>query len=154
AHWIFELQCGTTRPVEGRGRSLFDQLEACGALTDEPVHTDSPTQGDVHLIGHATVFVTAGARVLIDPFILPRSESFPESYQPHRVADLLPLDAALVTHSHPDHFDLSTLLRLGPHTRICVPEVDRESLLAVDMAARLEQLGFVNVCRVRPGAQM
>jgi thiopeptide-type bacteriocin biosynthesis protein len=86
--------------------------------------------------------------------MLPRSERYPQTYQPHRVADLLPLDAALITHSHPDHFDVASLLRLGPHTPIYVPEVERESLLAIDMAARLEQLGFSKVHRVRPGAEI
>ncbi|OLE02477.1 MAG: hypothetical protein AUI36_43360 [Cyanobacteria bacterium 13_1_40CM_2_61_4] len=64
------------------------------------------------------------------------------------------MDAVFITHSHPDHFDLSTLIRLDPNTVIYVPEVERESLLAVDMASRLEQLGFSNVHRLRPGAEI
>jgi L-ascorbate metabolism protein UlaG (beta-lactamase superfamily) len=54
----------------------------------------------------------------------------------------------LITHSHPDHFDLGTLLRLGVDTPIHVPAVERESVLAVDVAARLEELGFRSVHRV------
>jgi hypothetical protein len=51
----------------------------------------------------------------------------------------------LVTHSHPDHFDPGTLLRLGHDCPIVVPQVARESVLAVDMAARLRELGFRRV---------
>jgi thiopeptide-type bacteriocin biosynthesis protein len=153
ASWMFEMQQGTVRPSSAAGRALFDQLETCGALTEDPVQTDSPASGDAVLVGHAMVMLTRGARVLIDPFILPRSNHYPRTYQPHRAADLLPLDGVLITHSHPDHFDPGTLIRLGPHVPVYVPEVERESLLAIDMAARLEQLGFSNVHRIRPGAE-
>jgi L-ascorbate metabolism protein UlaG (beta-lactamase superfamily) len=54
-----------------------------------------------------------------------------------------------ITHSHPDHYDLSTLLRLGRDVTIVVPEVERESLLAIDMAYRLRELGFTNVRSLR-----
>jgi L-ascorbate metabolism protein UlaG (beta-lactamase superfamily) len=54
-------------------------------------------------------------------------------------------DALLITHSHGDHYDLSTLLRFGAQVRIIVPFVERESLLAIDMVYRLRELGFERV---------
>jgi len=56
-----------------------------------------------------------------------------------------------ITHCHPDHYDLGTLLRFGHDVPIWVPEVARESILSIDMRARLEQLGFTRVRTLRWG---
>jgi len=56
-----------------------------------------------------------------------------------------------VTHSHPDHFDPGSLLRFGRETMLIIPEVARESLLAVDMTHRVRELGFRNVIMLRWG---
>jgi thiopeptide-type bacteriocin biosynthesis protein len=150
---IAEMQRGMVRPDSPFGRVLFDGFKACGALTDDPIDADPRLDAEALLVGHATVLLTFGARVLVDPVLFPRSRLYPQSYQPQRVADLLPADAVFLTHSHPDHFDPGTLMRLGAHTPIYVPIVERESLLAVDMAMRLEELGFSNVTRLDPGAE-
>ena len=152
ASWFGQLQRGLNRPGSIVGRDIFDLLDGAGALVPtEPGEAEAPPEADVVVVGHATALVGRRERLLVDPFLLPTSPRYPASYQPLGVADLLPIDAVFITHSHPDHYDLGTLLRLGPEIPIYVPYVERESLLAIDMAARLEQLGFAHVHRVRPG---
>jgi thiopeptide-type bacteriocin biosynthesis protein len=153
APWFGELQRGTERPSSVVGGALFDLLDGAGALV-EPEDPDPVPSADVVFVGHATAMMGRRERIVIDPFLLPTSPRYPADYQPLRVADLSPLDAVFITHSHPDHFDPGTLLRLGAHVPIYVPHVERESLLAIDMASRLEQLGFTRVERVRPGAEV
>lgn len=151
APWISELQRGARRPNGGVGRALFDAFDACGALAEQAEPDPEALDADVVFIGHATALLGRAERVLVDPFVLPTSGRYPPTYQPWRYGELPPLAAVAITHSHPDHFDLSTLLRLGADAPIYVPEVERESLLAIDMARRLEQLGFSRVHRLRPG---
>ena len=148
ARFTHDLYRGTTRPDRAPGRALFDALEACGALTRDPRAIDPIPEALSVFVGHATVALRG--RILVDPFLLPRADHYPASYQPLRAADLDPV-AVFITHSHPDHFDLSSLLCLGADTPIYVPGIERESLLATDMAYRLEELGFTRVTRVRPG---
>jgi L-ascorbate metabolism protein UlaG (beta-lactamase superfamily) len=95
---------------------------------------------------------TERAAVLVDPFLPPRSARYPTAFQPLQVRDLGPVDAVLLTHAHPDHFDASTLLRLPPDTPIVVPDADRESLLGPVLALRLRQLGFTDVRALPWGA--
>ena len=98
---------------------------------------------ELSVIGHNTVVVrSADRQVLVDPFLFPHTSRYPQDYQPVRLAELGVLDAVLITHSHPDHFDLGSLLQIPSATRMIVPYVERESLLAVDMSARLAELGF------------
>jgi thiopeptide-type bacteriocin biosynthesis protein len=149
-----ELQRGTSRPSAVIGRAFFDLLEGVGALVEGETLEPAPPSADVVFVGHATALICQEQRLLVDPFLLPTSSRYPASYQPLTVSDLLPIDAVFITHSHPDHFDLGTLLRLGADTPIYVPHVERESLLAIDMAGRLEQLGFNRVTRVRHGSQI
>jgi L-ascorbate metabolism protein UlaG (beta-lactamase superfamily) len=148
ARWIGDLQRGAARPARGPAGRLFDALDAAGALrpaAPAPV----PVAGDVTFAGHATLCFSAGAsRLLVDPFVLPGSPRYPAGYQPLTFGELAPT-AVLLTHAHPDHFDLGSLLRLGADTPIIVPQVERESLLGVDMAARLRELGFARVAALR-----
>jgi thiopeptide-type bacteriocin biosynthesis protein len=150
APWIGEFSNGASKPLSGPGRSLFEALEACGALssTREPA---SLPEADATFVGHATVALNGG--IAFDPFFRPRSDRYPASYQPLSPRDLGEARAVFITHSHSDHFDVGSLLRLGRDVPIYVPEVARESLLSIDMARRLEELGFSNVRRTRPGAE-
>jgi thiopeptide-type bacteriocin biosynthesis protein len=152
ARWLGEFQRGALRPASATGAALFDALEACGAfeVAHGPVSAPPPT-GEFTFIGHACVLASARARVLVDPFLMSPSSAWPASYQPWRLSHLAGAEAVLVTHSHPDHYDPGTLLRLGAETPIHVPAVGRESLLAVDMASRLRALGFSRVIETRPG---
>lgn len=144
ATWIGEWQRGAPAPLGGAPRELWDALSAAGAIGRAPPPR-RPLDDDVTFVGHACVrFSRGGSSVLVDPFLLPESPAYPSGYQPLGHDALRP-DAVVITHSHPDHFDPGTLLRFGPDVPIHVPAVARESLLAVDMAARLRELGFRRV---------
>jgi thiopeptide-type bacteriocin biosynthesis protein len=151
ASWMGDLYLGTSRPESPLGRALFDALDAAGALVTEAAEPMPPPTSDAVFVGHATAAVGRRSRVVVDPYLLPPSKSDPPTYGPLQARDLAPIDCALITHSHPDHFDPATLLCLGADARIVVPHVERESLLAIDMGRRLEELGFRNVQRAKPG---
>ncbi|HET9955222.1 MAG TPA: MBL fold metallo-hydrolase [Polyangiaceae bacterium] len=142
ATWCGEWQQGASAPQAPEARQLWDALDAAGLLTDEPPLP--PVEGEMVFGGHAMLRVGRTQRVLVDPFVLPRHSRYPASYQPFTYSELAPT-AICITHSHPDHFDVGSLLRFGPDIPIFVPAVPRESILAVDMAYRLRELGFRDV---------
>lgn len=151
ADLVAALERGAPRPAEGLGARLWDELRAAGALTDLPDQPEQALREGVTAVGHATVAARrAGVRIAIDPFAVPPAPSDPPGLRPLSCRALRP-DAVFITHSHPDHFDLHALLRFGPDTPIYLPAVPRESLLAVDMALRLRELGFRRVNPLRWG---
>lgn len=144
ARWLGQWQRASDRPRSAAAASLWDALLSLDALTDEPAGQPR-LPGDALVAGHAMVRVgTAGHDVLLDPFIRPTAASYPTDYQPP-TADALAPAAICISHSHPDHFDPGSLLRFGADTPIYVPYVPRESILAIDMEARLRELGFTDV---------
>lgn len=144
--WVGDWMHLSAPPRSPDARSLWDQLERTGLLTTSPV-VECVELSAMTLIGHATVaFERDGTRILFDPFLFSPGDS--QSYRPLTAAELQ-VEAVFITHSHPDHYDLGALLQMGSDTRIYVPFVPRESLLALDMAARLEALGFSRVCVLR-----
>jgi L-ascorbate metabolism protein UlaG (beta-lactamase superfamily) len=101
---------------------------------------------DLTFVGHNTVVVrTPSTRVILDPFLLAGGPKFPPTYQPIPLRDLGPVDAVLITHSHPDHFHPASLLQFPPDTHLIVPRVDRETLLTVALERRLRELGFAHI---------
>lgn len=151
AGWLGEWQQGAGAPRSPQVRGLWDALLACGALTTrQPRLSPSLTRG-VTFIGHASLRISDGTRqALVDPLIFPRSARYPRGWQPLTHTQLGVPDAVFITHSHPDHFDLGTLLRFGAEVPIHVPAVARESVLAIDMAARLREVGFRRVEALAP----
>ena len=144
AAWTGAWSRGATRPRDPAAAALWDALVGHGALTAEPAAARALGEG-VRFIGHATALVAVeGVRALFDPFVVPRGPLDGADARPFTCAELRP-DAVFITHSHPDHYDLGALLRFGADVPIYVPEVPRESLLAVDMRARLVELGFRRV---------
>jgi hypothetical protein len=143
ANWLGDWQLGASRPTAGSARALWDALDSLGALTEAPPLARVP--GDVLFGGHAMVRIggDSGA-ALFDPFLLPWSEAYPRDYQPLGAAELAP-SFVCITHSHPDHFDIGSLFRFGAEIPIYVPFVPRESILAIDMVARLREVGFSHV---------
>ncbi len=151
ARYLGDWQRGARPPPPGAPRDLWHALVAARALVTTRPSPPAPRRAGARFVGHATVlFEGSGHGLLVDPFLLPRSARYRGGWQPLGLGDLGPLDAVLVTHSHPDHFDLGTLLRCGADTPIYVPVVARESVLAIDMRARLEALGFQAVHGVGP----
>jgi N-acyl-phosphatidylethanolamine-hydrolysing phospholipase D len=80
-------------------------------------------------LGHASFLLQgAGVSLLVDPVFssycaplpLPSLRRLRET--PCDLAELPPIDAVLITHSHYDHLDLPTLRCLGKQTRLVVPE--------------------------------
>ena len=157
--------------LAGDGRSPDDDLQASSesrelekslipqlAVRDMVVRSDSDriryqastrsewSPCDVTWIGHNTAVVRSRqAAVLVDPWLLPSSSRYPENFLPTQRAELGRIDAIIITHSHPDHFDPATLLQFKSDTVVIVPRVERESLLAVAMKTRLLELGFTDV---------
>jgi len=75
-------------------------------------------------VGHATVLLRIGNRtVLTDPnlggsiIVVPRET--PPSLEPW---ELPPIDVAVLSHMHLDHFDAPTLRKLGPRPLVVYPE--------------------------------
>jgi L-ascorbate metabolism protein UlaG (beta-lactamase superfamily) len=120
-----------------------EMLEAAAGAT---VATPALAGVDLTFVGHNAVLVCSGStRILLDPLLLAGGQSFPATYQPLQVRDLPPLDAVLITHSHRDHFDIASLVQFAPDTRLVVPRVERETLLAAHMADRAREVGFTYV---------
>lgn len=99
------------------------------------------------MVGHACVSLFHhGIRLWLDPFFLPKRTQY-KTWQPLSILDL-PAEqhCVLFTHSHPDHFDPASLLLFPANTLFIVPPCpDGESIVSLDMAFRLRQLGFENI---------
>jgi L-ascorbate metabolism protein UlaG (beta-lactamase superfamily) len=149
AGWLGDWARGAPAPAGGPARALWQALAELGGLTTAAagdVTAAIPAGADLTFVGHATAALHGSAGTLLfDPFFLPPAARYPASYQPLTLRQLGPLAAVFVSHSHPDHFDPGDLLRVGADTPIHVPRVARESLLSIDMASRLRELGFRRV---------
>jgi L-ascorbate metabolism protein UlaG (beta-lactamase superfamily) len=113
---------------------------------ESPERSNLLREADVTFVGHNTVVIRDGSTtIMFDPYLHEVSTNYPSTYQPLQISQLGKLDAVVLTHSHRDHFDPASLLRIPPSTKILAPSIDRESLLSIDMACRLEELGFEDV---------
>jgi hypothetical protein len=101
----------------------------------------------VTLIGHATLlFETSEATVLVDPVLSDPFEGGAVSSWPERVVDLAALprpDYVVVSHRHPDHFDIPSLAMLPTDATALIP---RDPLLA----HALERLGWKRIQALDP----
>lgn len=150
AAYLGAWERGATPPTNAIARQLWDAFEQlCIFEEDKSIDLQSPIEqptGQATFIGHSTVKISdRTSSLLIDPFLLPQADAYPAAYQPLSLREIGTIDAVFITHAHPDHFDLGTLLRLGADTPIFVPQVERESVLSIEMAFRLRQLGFRQV---------
>lgn len=129
-------------------RSLLSGLQRQDLLEDADLNPakPSPAGAELTFLGHNSVVVRSGTtRVMVDPYMFPGGAEYPAEYQPLQVRDLGKIDALMITHSHPDHFDPATLLQFPLDVTLIVPPVERETLLASDIAYRARELGFTNV---------
>ncbi len=115
-------------------------------LAHEAENESRWSRWDATFLGHNTVVVRSeSARVIVDPWMPPDAARHPEDYKAVHRAELGRIDAILLTHSHPDHFDPGTLLQFDRSTTVIVPHVEKECLLSRHMADRFRELGFTDV---------
>jgi L-ascorbate metabolism protein UlaG (beta-lactamase superfamily) len=146
ALYLGEWEQGSHPPSSTMASELWNALSDYGALIEIDDLSQKLPRDHATFVGHSTLQLSDGkSSILFDPFLLPKSEIYPSNYQPLSLDELGKPDAVFITHSHPDHFDLGTLLRIGANTPIFLPHVERESVLAIDMVWRLSQLGFQNI---------
>lgn len=135
--------------ARAHARALFDALVHAGwAEPVDPAVATTPAFAGPGLLfaGHNLVVVaTDHHRIAVDPFLRPAVPADGSGYRALTWRELGPIDAVLITHSHPDHFAPGTLLQIDPDTTMIVPRLERETVLSVDMASRLRQLGFRDV---------
>jgi len=115
----------------------------CAAARHEPAVRGMPIDDpDAALsavwVGHATVLLRMGRRfVLTDPNlggdILVVRRVTPASLKP---GELPPLDVALVSHLHADHFDTWTLRRMSHRTEVIYPRGGESYMGSVDQPTR------------------
>jgi L-ascorbate metabolism protein UlaG (beta-lactamase superfamily) len=93
----------------------------------------------VTLLGHACVLVELeGASFLMDPVFDDPFEDGAVVSCPRRAVDvekLPPLEGVILSHQHLDHFDIPSLARLPPKTRVICPKDE-------DLVYALQRLGF------------
>lgn len=129
--------------VPPRFRAYVAALEE-HQLVGPPAEAE-PDGNGITFVGHNTVVVrSAEHAVVTDPYLVTAVTDRPD-YRPVPRRLLGDVDAILLTHSHPDHFDPASILRFDPATPIVVPVVECESILAADMARRLGELGCTDV---------
>lgn len=126
------------------GRDALDAMLVPGEPLVDPAYRGDGVR--IRYVGHACVLLEGGGTsVLVDPFVSPR----PSAGGARRFSfDDLParIDYAMITHAHPDHLSLETLLRL--RTRIGTLVVPRAHAVAfgdVSLKRLARRLGFTNV---------
>jgi hypothetical protein len=105
----------------------------------------------VTLLGHAAVLIEMGRMaILMDPVLQDPFEDGLVVSCPKRQIDvdrLPPIDVVIVSHRHPDHFDLPSLNRLSRNCQVCCPA---DPLIAHG----LKLLGFRHLTLLEPGKPM
>lgn len=140
-------------PSGARQRGWLDEFIHAGfvepAYNGEPVGRAPPA---FTFVGHNTVVMrSAQASIVVDPFLPSALDAL--APRPLVRSALGPVDAILITHGHPDHFDPGSLLQFRRDSAVFVPQLGRESMLAADLAARCCELGFERVTALSWGEQ-
>jgi len=132
------------------GDAWSDAIAACfvpGAPRSAP-----PAGNELRIkyFGHACVLVEhEGRSALVDPFIGPKPSSA-DAAPRYGFGDLPErIDYAVITHAHPDHFDLETLIRILPRVgELLVPKNMGLLVGDVSLAMLARSIGFTNVREV------
>ncbi|HEU4534126.1 MAG TPA: MBL fold metallo-hydrolase, partial [Polyangiaceae bacterium] len=150
-------------PDLGRAEALLRALVPAGApgearrwFADAPPLAEPPwaeRRVRVRYVGHACLLVQHdGFSVLVDPLV-PQGRHgagvFGFESLPERV------DVVLVTHAHPDHFDLETLLRLRARAgKVIVPRHGGLLLGDVSLQRVLREMGYADVEELAAGDRL
>lgn len=130
-----------------RVRSLFGRLIALGLLGPAPLVgslAGALEPGQVLHLGHAGLLANlGGVHVAIDPW-LPAAAAG-DAPPPPGVGDLPPLAGIFLTHHHPDHLHIETLLQLDKRIPIYLPAQDRSRAVVPQSERLLRYLGFADV---------
>lgn len=87
-------------------------------------------------LGHATTLIEVdGVRLLTDPLLRNRFFHVRRRTAPIPAGDVGRVDGVLISHLHPDHFDLPSLRALGPQTPIVVPAGAGRAAIRAGLAA-------------------
>ena len=131
------------------GAAVKSDEELLPLLSDAPLPASAPWEGPgvrVRYVGHACVLVEwKGVSILLDAVVAPHPA---KGGAPRISFQDLPrrIDYVLITHSHPDHLDIETLLRLRHRIgHLVVPRAS--GLLLGDYSTKLlaRSLGFQRV---------
>ena len=90
----------------------------------EPADATDPAPAPLRLtyVGHATLLIEIdGVRILTDPVLRSRVGALRRRGPPPDPADLVGIDAVLISHAHPDHFDRPSLTAIGGDPLLVVP---------------------------------
>ena len=123
----------------------LDSVDTLGTTPPAPSCTAPLQASRWRYFGHACVLVEAanGTTILVDPVIACESGQAPERYT---LSDLPPhIDYLLITHNHPDHALIETLLALRWKTRTVLVPTSSGSLADPSLKAALQALGFNDV---------
>jgi len=120
-------------------------LASTSGLVSTPRSPRRGNESGIFRMQHAgLLYQSETTRILVDPHF--HSTYAPRMSTVFGAAEFCDeVDAVLISHSHSDHFSLSSLLFLPRDTLFIVPDVPHASLLCPDMAEQLRQLGFTNV---------
>jgi len=133
---------------------LFDNLWERGIFTNKPQSNRElapPGTPGVFRLQHASLLYTSKTTgILVDPHLHSTYEMSRTDLQDNigRAELEGKVNAILISHSHFDHWNLSTLMMFPPETPIVVPKVPRTSILCNNMQEVLYQAGFENVIAV------
>ena len=140
---IFRWKLGIGEREKPRIPNAPDDPAAYTTLDPSQIAQIPKDGSRVTWLGHASFLIQgAGKSLLIDPifsdhcFPLPFPSLKRKVAPPCLLSDLPEIDAILLTHSHYDHLDLKTLLKIGPKTPLYLPS---------GHAAFLKKSGFSNV---------
>jgi len=137
--------------LSGDMRDLLQSLMESGIIVEQerPLQRFAPVnRAGVYRLQHASLlYRTPASGVLVDPHLH-------STYSPGLRNDIYrdqlhgKVDAILISHSHEDHWFLSTLLMFPLDTPIVVPKVPRPTIICGNMEELLRSCGFTNVIAV------
>ena len=128
--------------------NLFDNIHARGIVANQPrAKLDFPP-ASIYRLQHASLlYLSQTTGILVDPHLH-------SAYEPLLKDNIWRFDlegkvnCILISHSHLDHWSLSTLMMFNKTTPIVVPKVPQASILCDNLQQTLQQVGFENVIAV------